>query len=124
VLSLRPEEGLKEHLDQHYGAQWQGRRCLRYEPGSFTRLPNRYCRFRHAGVDAFALDSSTFNAPLADAGIGAASPEQGSPRIFAAGFTVPSVTSVAGCRKGSGVGGSSVSGRQHRRGGVAGGDDP
>lgn len=39
-------------------------RCLYYRPGQFTRLPNRYYQFRQGGIDFFALDSNTFNAPL------------------------------------------------------------
>lgn len=57
-----PEE-LHRHLDQHYTAKTDTGRCLRYEPGSFTRLPNRYYTFRYGGVDFFALDSNTFNTP-------------------------------------------------------------
>ncbi|HEY9871791.1 MAG TPA: hypothetical protein V6D12_00020, partial [Candidatus Obscuribacterales bacterium] len=49
--------------DRHYTAQTSTGRCLRYEPGSFTRLPNRYYTFRSGGIDFFALDSNTFNAP-------------------------------------------------------------
>ncbi len=37
--------------------------CLKYVPGEFTRLPNRYYTFRKNGVDFFALDSNTFNSP-------------------------------------------------------------
>lgn len=35
--------------------------CLSYQPEKFTRLPNRYYRFRYGGVDFFALDSNTWN---------------------------------------------------------------
>jgi hypothetical protein len=31
--------------------------------GNFTRLPNRYYTFRCGGIDFFALDTNTFNAP-------------------------------------------------------------
>jgi 3',5'-cyclic AMP phosphodiesterase CpdA len=55
---------LGRHLDSHYTAQTETGRCLRYKPGRFTRLPNRYYTFRSGGIDFFALDSSTFNAPL------------------------------------------------------------
>ncbi len=55
---------LERHLDQHYTAKTQTGRCLRYRPGEFTRLPNRYYTFRAGGIDFFALDSNTFNAPL------------------------------------------------------------
>jgi ketosteroid isomerase-like protein len=34
-----------------------------YEPGARTRLPNRYYQFTHGGVDFFALDSNTLDAP-------------------------------------------------------------
>jgi hypothetical protein len=55
---------LSHHLDQHYTAPTETGRCLRYQPGSFTRLPNRYYSFRYGGIDFFALDSNTFNQPL------------------------------------------------------------
>jgi 3',5'-cyclic AMP phosphodiesterase CpdA len=55
---------LIRHLDQHYTAQSGTGRCLRYQPKEFTRLPNRYYAFRYGGIDFFALDSNTFNAPL------------------------------------------------------------
>ena len=55
---------LGRHLDRHYTAQTNTGRCLSYKPGHFTRLPNRYYTFRSGGIDFFALDSSTFNAPL------------------------------------------------------------
>ncbi|MGE5656174.1 MAG: metallophosphoesterase [Actinomycetota bacterium] len=55
---------LESHLDRHYNAQTATGRCLRYEPGRFTRLPNRYYTFRCGGIDFFALDSNTFNTPL------------------------------------------------------------
>lgn len=58
-----PKEELGHHLDRHYSAQTDTGRCLRYEPGHFTRLPNRYYTFRSGGIDFFALDSNTFNAP-------------------------------------------------------------
>ncbi|MBC6429341.1 metallophosphoesterase [Nostoc sp. HG1] len=57
-----PQE-LERHLDQHYTAKTDTGRCLRYEPGQFTRLPNRYYTFRYGGIDFFALDSNTFNTP-------------------------------------------------------------
>uniref|UniRef100_A0A832H460 Metallophosphoesterase n=1 Tax=Oscillatoriales cyanobacterium SpSt-402 TaxID=2282168 RepID=A0A832H460_9CYAN len=60
-LSL-PE--LEQHLERHYTAQTSTGRCLRYQPGTFTRLPNRYYTFRAGGIDFFALDSNTFNAPV------------------------------------------------------------
>ncbi|MBW4635707.1 MAG: metallophosphoesterase [Iphinoe sp. HA4291-MV1] len=52
------------HLDEHYTAKTDAGRCLRYQPGRFTRLPNRYYTFRYGGIDFFALDSNTFNDPL------------------------------------------------------------
>ncbi len=54
---------LEHHLDCHYTAKTETGRCLRYEPGHFTRLPNRYYTFRCGGIDFFALDSNTFNTP-------------------------------------------------------------
>ncbi|MBC1235781.1 metallophosphoesterase [Nostoc sp. 2RC] len=54
---------LERHLDRHYTAKTDTGRCLRYEPGKFTRLPNRYYTFRYGGIDFFALDSNTFNTP-------------------------------------------------------------
>jgi hypothetical protein len=64
MLAAVPPQRLRDHLDRHYSGRWDDCRCLRYEPGRFTRLPNRYYQFRHAGVDVFALDSNTFNAPF------------------------------------------------------------
>jgi hypothetical protein len=57
-------ESLGHHLDQHYTAKTETGRCLSYQPGHFTRLPNRYYSYRYGGIDFFALDSSTFNEPL------------------------------------------------------------
>ncbi len=54
---------LESHLDEHYTAKTDNGRCLRYEPGHFTRLPNRYYTFRYGGIDFFALDSNTINQP-------------------------------------------------------------
>jgi hypothetical protein len=54
---------LESHLDEHYTAKTDNGRCLRYEPGHFTRLPNRYYTFRYGGIDFFALDSNTINEP-------------------------------------------------------------
>ena len=65
LQSLESKSKLKQHLDQHYTANHNGDRCLNYQPGKFTRLPNRYYTFRYGGVDFFALDSNTFNQPLA-----------------------------------------------------------
>jgi hypothetical protein len=65
LKALKSTAELKRHLDRHYTAksETQGYRCLRYEPGVFTRLPNRYYSFRQGGIDFFALDSCTFNDP-------------------------------------------------------------
>jgi hypothetical protein len=54
---------LAQHFQQYYTAQTSTGRCLHYQPGVFTRLPNRYYTFRYGGIDFFALDSTTFNAP-------------------------------------------------------------
>ncbi|MEH1918860.1 metallophosphoesterase family protein [Nostoc sp.] len=54
---------LASHLDRHYTAKTDTGRCLSYQPGHFTRLPNRYYTFRYGGIDFFALDSNTFNDP-------------------------------------------------------------
>jgi 3',5'-cyclic AMP phosphodiesterase CpdA len=54
---------LASHLDQYYTAKTDTGRCLSYQPGQFTRLPNRYYTFRYGGIDFFALDSNTFNDP-------------------------------------------------------------
>ncbi|MEO0646087.1 MAG: metallophosphoesterase, partial [Cyanobacteria bacterium J06650_10] len=64
---------LKEHANKRYTAEVTSfdladdanktQRCLQYAPGEFTRLPNRYYMFHRAGIDFFALDSNTFNAP-------------------------------------------------------------
>lgn len=64
LKDIRSEKELGDHLDRHYTAQTDTGRCLLYEPGRFTRLPNRYYMFRSGGIDFLALDSSTFNAPL------------------------------------------------------------
>ncbi|MEC4812603.1 MAG: metallophosphoesterase [Scytonema sp. PMC 1069.18] len=54
---------LEHHLDNHYTAKTETGRCLRYQPGHFTRLPNRYYTFRYGGIDFFSLYSNTFYAP-------------------------------------------------------------
>lgn len=61
--AIKPEQMLAEHLDTHYTAKTDTGRCLRYEPGIFTRVPNRYYTFRYGGIDFFALDSDNFNMP-------------------------------------------------------------
>ncbi len=63
LKSFKRTEELARHLDEHYTAKTDTGRCLRYEPGRFTRLPNRYYTFRYGGIDFFALDSNTFNDP-------------------------------------------------------------
>jgi hypothetical protein len=55
---------LAQHLDHHYTAKTDTGHCLRYEPGKFTRLPNRYSSFRYGGIDFFSLDTNTFNDPI------------------------------------------------------------
>jgi hypothetical protein len=62
LAGISPND-LKHHLDEHYTAKSDYGRCLRYQPGKFTRLPNRYYTFRYGGIDFFALDSNTFNTP-------------------------------------------------------------
>ncbi|BAU10221.1 Ser/Thr protein phosphatase family protein [Leptolyngbya sp. NIES-3755] len=65
VLSTADQQGkLGAHLDEHYTAETSTGRCLKYEAGSFTRLPNRYYTFRYGGIDFFALDSNTINEPV------------------------------------------------------------
>lgn len=59
-----PDSELQQHLERHYTAQTATGKGLNYQPGKFTRIPNRYYRFRYGGIDFFALDSNTFNAPL------------------------------------------------------------
>ncbi|MHC5611767.1 MAG: metallophosphoesterase family protein [Nostoc sp.] len=54
---------LASHLEKYYTAKTDTGSCLCYQPGRFTRLPNRYYTFRYGGIDFFALDSNTFNDP-------------------------------------------------------------
>ncbi len=56
-------QALARYLDDHYTVATDTGSCLHYEPGQHTRLPNRYYRFRYAGIDFFALDSNTLNHP-------------------------------------------------------------
>ncbi|HEY9610452.1 metallophosphoesterase, partial [Allocoleopsis sp.] len=63
LKAFNTKEAFVRHLDQHYTAQTDTGHCLRYQPGTFTRLPNRYYTFRFGGIDFFALDTNTFNAP-------------------------------------------------------------
>ncbi|AFY34681.1 metallophosphoesterase [Calothrix sp. PCC 7507] len=64
LKALQSPGELAQHLDTHYTAKTDTGRCLTYQPGQFTRLPNRYYTFRYGGIDFFALDSNTFNDPL------------------------------------------------------------
>lgn len=64
LKDFEDDKELIRHLDRHYTAKTDSGRCLYYEPGNFTRLPNRYYSFRSGGVDFFALDSNTFNSPV------------------------------------------------------------
>ncbi|MBD2136639.1 metallophosphoesterase [Anabaena sp. FACHB-1237] len=68
--SMSPVQ-LENHLRSHYtdytsknNNQNDRSLCLHYQPGKFTRLPNRYYTFNYGGIDFFALDSNTFNTPL------------------------------------------------------------
>ena len=63
LIEVQGKNNLRKHLDAHYTAQHGSDRCLNYQPGKFTRLPNRYYTFRYGGIDFFALDSNTFNQP-------------------------------------------------------------
>lgn len=63
LAAINSKEELQRHLDRHYTAKTDTGRCLNYEPGTFTRIPNRYYTFRYGGIDFFALDSNTFNTP-------------------------------------------------------------
>jgi 3',5'-cyclic AMP phosphodiesterase CpdA len=65
LKAYQPGAELERHLDQHYTAKTETGRCLSYQPGRFTRLPNRYYMFRSGGIDFFGLDSNTINAPIA-----------------------------------------------------------
>lgn len=64
LKALKPGVDLDRHLDTHYTAKTETGRCLSYQPGRFTRIPNRYYTFRSGGIDFFALDSNTINAPI------------------------------------------------------------
>jgi len=63
LQAFKSPRELARHLDRYYTATTDRGRCLRYKPGSFTRLPNRYYTFNYGGIDFFALDSNTFNDP-------------------------------------------------------------
>ena len=56
-----PTSQLATYLKQHYTTTTDSGLSLTYQSGQFTRLPNRYYHFRHAGIDFLGLDSSTFN---------------------------------------------------------------
>ncbi|MGC1308441.1 MAG: metallophosphoesterase [Phormidesmis sp.] len=62
LARLSPQQ-LTSHLATHYSASTSDSEqyCLNYQPGQFTRLPNRYYRYRYGGVDFFALDSNSWN---------------------------------------------------------------
>ncbi|MDJ0691730.1 MAG: metallophosphoesterase [Xenococcaceae cyanobacterium MO_188.B32] len=64
LIEIKSKVNLEKHLDTHYTAKHTSDRCLNYQSGKFTRLPNRYYTFRYGGIDFFALDSNTFNQPL------------------------------------------------------------
>jgi 3',5'-cyclic AMP phosphodiesterase CpdA len=64
LMEINNPAELKRHLDIYYTANHNSDRCLNYQPGKFTRLPNRYYTFRYGNVDFFALDSNTFNEPF------------------------------------------------------------
>ncbi|HLP87176.1 MAG TPA: metallophosphoesterase [Nostocaceae cyanobacterium] len=63
LATINNPEELQKYLDRHYNAKTDTGRCLHYQPGKFTRLPNRYYTFNYGGIDFFALDSNTFNTP-------------------------------------------------------------
>jgi 3',5'-cyclic AMP phosphodiesterase CpdA len=63
LIGIQSNLELERYLDDRYTARHNGDRCLRYQPGKFTRLPNRYYTFRYGNIDFFALDSNTFNEP-------------------------------------------------------------
>ncbi|MGF1569133.1 MAG: metallophosphoesterase family protein [Nodosilinea sp.] len=62
-LRTMPPDQLARHLEAHYQPWDATTQGLCYQPGQFTRLPNRYYTFRYGDLDFFALDSSTFNDP-------------------------------------------------------------
>jgi Calcineurin-like phosphoesterase len=63
LAAIPSQKHLENHLDSFYTAKTDTGRCLRYEPGFFTRVPNRYYTFCYGGIDFFALDSNTFKNP-------------------------------------------------------------
>jgi len=78
LAEIKDRSSLMKHLEHNYTGNHAGDRCLNYQPGKFTRLPNRYYTFRYGGIDFFALDSNTFNQPLVipDTAEGASKREQ------------------------------------------------
>ena len=60
LSQFKKQSELGNYLNQHYTAKTKTGNCLRYQPGKFTRLPNRYYTFQYGGIDFFALDSNTF----------------------------------------------------------------
>ncbi len=64
LINIKDPVNLEWHLDNRYTAKHRSDRCLCYQPGEFTRLPNRYYTFCYGGIDFFALDSNTFNEPF------------------------------------------------------------
>ncbi len=63
LCRFQNDKELIRHLERHYTGKTSTGRCLQYYPGEFTRLPNRYYSFQSGGIDFFALDSNTWNAP-------------------------------------------------------------
>lgn len=63
-LKAIPTAQLHDYLEQHYTTATSTGQALTYQPGQFTRLPNRYYQFCYGGIDFFGLDSSTFNCPV------------------------------------------------------------
>jgi hypothetical protein len=63
LSNWQSDADLARHFQKYYTAKTPTGRCLSYQPGLFTRLPNRYYTYRYGGIDFFALDSTTFNAP-------------------------------------------------------------
>lgn len=59
-----PRSQLPNYLSQHYTAKTETGYGLAYQPGTFTRLPNRYYQFRYGGIDFLGLDSTLFNRPV------------------------------------------------------------
>jgi 3',5'-cyclic AMP phosphodiesterase CpdA len=63
LKDLSPAQ-LNAHLHRHYTTTTDTGKALTYQPGEFTRLPNRYYHFRYGGIDFLGLDSSTFHRPV------------------------------------------------------------